>query len=480
MTRLLALVLLVSLGAAPAIAQPNPYVIALTASATPAPTPALKYELLPRLRDRVPGNAALEYHRAYLLRPAWPGDPKEGQALQEKLIGWEEMPLEQLPVADVRNYLRGYTGTFRALDRGARCDHCDWELTGTLKTNHIETLLPEVQATRDMSRFHLLRIKADLAENKFDDVAHGLQTGFRMAKDVGEGPTLIQMLVGLSLGNVYVGASEKLIGRPDAPNLYWAVTTLPRPFIDPRPGLQGEAILFDSLFPDLRELEKGPVSAERANVAAADMFRKLRRIGGGEDDPADDPLGKVELGTYVTLQAPAARKQLIAMGRPAEEVEKMPPAQAVVLRAAAVLRSLSDDQAKCFSLPYPQATKELGAVRERANQLAKDNAGDVFIKLFLLALPATEKVYEAHARLERRLAGLRAVEAVRLYAAAHGGTPPKTLADVPVPVPDDPYTLKPFGYTVDGHTFTLDAPSVNGEPAHAGNSFRYQVTIRGK
>src|SRR5439155_17705084 len=113
------------------------------------------------------------------------------------------------------------------------------------------------------------------------------------------------------------------------------------------------------------------------------------------------------------------------------------------------------------------------AVRERANQLAKDNTGDVFIKLFLLALPATEKVYEAHARLERRLAGLRAVEAVRLYAAAHGGSPPKTLGEVGVPVPDDPYTLKPFGYAVDGTTFTLDAPPQNGEPPHAGNSFRY-------
>ena len=69
---------------------------------------------------------------------------------------------------------------------------------------------------------------------------------------------------------------------------------------------------------------------------------------------------------------------------------------------------------------------------------------------------------------------------VRLYAAAHGGSLPKALSEVGVPVPDDPYTLKPFVYAADGNTFTLDAPPVNGEQAHAGNSYRYAVTIRAK
>ncbi|HJZ55967.1 MAG TPA: hypothetical protein VKE74_13440, partial [Gemmataceae bacterium] len=412
MTRFLAVLMLVSLGStvhaisprgdAPGPDQPN--TISLNVSATPAPTPVLRYELLPRLRDRIPGNAALDYHRAYLLRPNWPRDPKESQAQDQKVIEWEEAPVEKLPVADVRKFLASYHSTFTALDRGAQCDRCDWELTRTLKIENIGTLLPEVQAQRELARFQRLRIRADLAENNFDAAARGLQTGFRLAKDVGEGPSLIQMLVGIALASIFTGETEQFVQRPDAPNLYWAITALPRPFIDPRPALEGEAVLFDSLFPHLKELEKGPVSAERANLALEDTFGMLRRFGA--DEPGGEPGGafsRLGLAGYVALQAPEARKQLIALGRPAAEIEKMPPAQVVLLRAGAVIRSLADDQRKCFHLPYPQARAELGRVRERANKM-KATEKDVFVQLFLLLVPATEKVHEAHSRLERRLA----------------------------------------------------------------------------
>src|SRR5579871_5069769 len=77
------------------------HTIKLTATATPAPVPALKYELLPRLRDRVPGNAATDYRRAALLRPSWPRDPKEAKEQEDKLQKWEEATPEQLPVAEV-------------------------------------------------------------------------------------------------------------------------------------------------------------------------------------------------------------------------------------------------------------------------------------------------------------------------------------------------------------------------------------------
>lgn len=479
MTRILATLVLAALGAAVAAAQPPSHVIPLTVSATPAPRPSLKYELLPRLRDRVPGNAALDYHRAYMLRPNWPRDPKESTAQNDLVIGWEEMPIEKLPVADVRSFLAPYRNTFRALERGAHCERCDWEFARTLREQNYSAVLPEVQAQRELTRFLYLRLRVDLAENKFDDAVSGLQVGFRLAKDVGEGPSMIQMLIGVAIASIFDGAIEKFIVRPDAPNLYWALTALPRPFIDPRAALEGEAILFSSMFPDLKELEAGPVSADRANVALENTFRMLHRLA-DEGAPANDPFARLGLAGYVALQAPEARKQLVALGRPAAEVEKMPPAQVVLLRAVAVIRSLSDDQLKCFYLPYPRATKELGEVRLRANRLGKADDTDAFIKLFLMTLPATEKVYEAHSRLGRRMAGLRAVEAVRLHAAGNNGAPPKSLAEVSVPVPNDPYTDTPFVYTVEGNTYTIDAPSTNGEPAHVGNSFKYQVTLRAK
>jgi hypothetical protein len=249
--------------------------------------------------------------------------------------------------------------------------------------------------------------------------------------------------------------------------------------MDPRISIEGEAVLFDSMFTNLKELEKGPVSADRANIALEEMFRLIPRLG-GSTQPADEPggLSKLGLAGYIAINAPEARKQLVALGRPAEEVEKMPPAQVIILRAAALIRSLADDQAKAFYLPYHEGVKELAKVKERANKLTQGKETDVFVRLFLLVIPAYEKVYDAHSRMGRRLAGLRTVEAVRLHAAENNGQLPKTLADVKLVIPDDPYTGKPFAYAVKGDAFTLDAPSVNGEPPHAGNSFRYAVTLR--
>jgi hypothetical protein len=456
--------------------QPTTDVRPLTVTPAAAPIPSLTYELLPRLRDRVPGNAALDYHRAYILRPGWPRDPKESAALNEKLIAWEEAPIEKLPVAEVKKYLAGYSATFRTLDAAARADRCDWELTGKMSVQNIDLLLPEVQAFREIARVQRLRIRVDLAENDFDAAVRNIQTGLRLGKDVGEGPTLIQSLVGIAITTIFLREVEGLIQRPNAPNLYWALTTLPRPLIDPRPALEGETRLFFNLFPNAKLLEKGPVSADRANTLLEEMLTAFASMG--NPDNFKIGFGGVALAGYVALNAPAARKQLVTLGWPAASVEKMPAAQVVALRAITAYRSFTDDQTKCFSLPYPEARKELAQVSKRAEKMKKDT-GDAIIAVFSLTLPAVEKVFEAHARLARRLAALRAIEAVRLYAAANEGKLPKSLADVKaVPVPDDPYTLKPFEYSVKGNTFTLTGPPPAGDKPNRGNNFRYEVTFK--
>ena len=59
--------------------------------------------------------------------------------------------------------------------------------------------------------------------------------------------------------------------------------------------------------------------------------------------------------------------------------------------------------------------------------------------LFADALvPALQKVRRAQGRLEQRIALLRHVEALRLYAAEHDGKLPAKLADVSVPLPRRP------------------------------------------
>ena len=482
MPRLPALLLLLGLSsvvmAQPPKDAPPSYVRTTTVSPAVEPVPALKYELLPRLRDRVPGNAAHEYRRAALLLPDPPRHPDAARKQFEITESWYGMTLDNLPVAEVRKHLKGYTGALRALDAAARCSHCDWQLVGRLSAETLDGHLTEVQKYRELSRVLDLCVRADLAEKKFDDAARNIATGLRLGKDVGEGATLIQMLVGIAITATFQGELDRWIEQPGAPNLYWALTTLPNPFIDPRIALEGEAVFGKTTFPELKELEEGPVAEEVATRTLENLFRSF---SGMDDDELgfEATLGKFGLLAYVALHHSEAKQALISMGRPAKEVEKMPAAQVVGLRTILGYRALWDDQVKCFSLPYPRATAELAKLREQS--LKQRKSGDPLLAVFAMLVPATEKVYHAHARTGRRIAGLRAVEAIRLHAATNDGQLPRLLSDVTaVPVPDDPNTGKPFEFKLEGNTFTLNAPPPPGEPPHAGNAFRYVVTIREK
>jgi len=107
------------------------------------------------------------------------------------------------------------------------------------------------------------------------------------------------------------------------------------------------------------------------------------------------------------------------------------------------------------------------------------NKGNLEVLLPALLLPAVEKVFEARTRLDRKVALLRCVEAVRLYAAAHDGKPPAALADIKeVPVPADPLTGKPFDYKADGDQATLTARPPAGQQPNPGNMIVYQLTIK--
>jgi hypothetical protein len=94
-------------------------------------------------------------------------------------------------------------------------------------------------------------------------------------------------------------------------------------------------------------------------------------------------------------------------------------------------------------------------------------------------LPAIRNVVEATARLDRHVAALRCVEAIRLHAAAHGGKLPAKLSDITeVPVPVDPATGKSFVYQVKGDRVDLrDPPRADGRPALA-LPLHYELTFK--
>ncbi|OWK45735.1 hypothetical protein [Fimbriiglobus ruber] len=475
-----------ALAALPAVAQEPPLpptqadrkeIVTVVA---PAPVPALRYELLPPARDRVPGNAAVGYFKAITLRPAPPKDAAAAQKQQALYETWNAAPIDRLPAKDAAEYLKPYRDMLRAADEAARCDRCDWHPGTPLKIEDIQGMLSSVQGNREVIRGLKLRARLELAEKRPADAVRTVQTMFQIAKHYGEGGTAIQMLVGLAFEAITLGCVEDMIRQPDGPNLYWALTAAPHPLVDPRPALDGEAEMSTSFIPNLRELTAGPMTEARAVKTYQDAIRLLKgSLGDAENEGLLDLLGRLEMAAGQSLQGPRAKTDLTARGWPAADVDAMPNAQAVLLRAVAVHRELWDDQVKLFYLPYPAALTQLAVVEKRTKAVGKTYPNDAIIGILSQVYPALSKVHESHRRLVRRVAQLRAVEAVRLQAAVNGGVLPKTLADVTVvPVPDDPNTGKPFEYAATTDTFTLTAPPPPGEKPNLANAVEYVVTVR--
>lgn len=80
-------------------------------------------------------------------------------------------------------------------------------------------------------------------------------------------------------------------------------------------------------------------------------------------------------------------------------------------------------------------------------------------------------------RLDRNLALLQCVEAIRSYAAMHGGQLPKTLAEITeVAVPKDPISGAAFRYTRTGAAAVLESAVPSG--SNAKDEMRYEITVK--
>jgi len=87
------------------------------------------------------------------------------------------------------------------------------------------------------------------------------------------------------------------------------------------------------------------------------------------------------------------------------------------------------------------------------------------------------KVHLLMNRLDRQVAILQCIEAMRLYAVANEGKFPKLLSDATlVPVPDDPVAHKAFVYTRIGAKAVLEMPTLKGVTDR--DTIRYELSFK--
>ncbi len=446
--------------------QPEIQVRKLTVTPAAAPVPALRYKLLPDLRETTPGNAALLYYRAFA--PEWSRQIRANKDLNEKLNDATDKTAAQVKAMPDAQFIRNWP-RLKEVDRAARRAYCDWDLTQKLREDGILMLMPDIQGLREFARDLKLRAKLELADRQFDQAAYTLQTGLQLGRDAAHGPTLIQGLVGVAISAIMLNEAEEWIGTAGSPSLYWALTNLPKPFIDLRMGLQGERLMFDNLLPGFHEALVSGHMRPMSHDQLHDILSKLAGVA------ANDPSAGVPL--FIALVAKnygPAKEYLKEHGWPAEQVEALPAAQVVLLHEAATYDRLYDEMLKWQGQPYWVATVGL----ERFDRELKDEVDRSGRRSLVgLLLPAVTKVYAASVRNDRIINLLRIVEALRLYAAAHGKFPEKLGDITEVPVPVDPYTGQAFDYRLDGETAILTAPPPAGVPPLAGNSRRYEIRL---
>jgi len=428
------------------------------------PVPAMAYRLLPRLLNQKTGNAALLYYSAAALCP-----DKEPEDLYEKIGEWRDLPVDQLPRKEVEQALSSFSNSFHYIALAAQRADCQWEMP--LEDGY-SLQLPHLSTFRRMIFAMQLRIRLKIADGQTDQALEMLQQGLYMGRSIARGRTVIQDLVGTAIAALMFREVEGLIQMPDSPNLYWALTALPNPMIDMYSSLEYEREVLFIEFPVLRNLENEVLTPEQASTVVSDFMKKMQTLGGGDDDVPFE--GLLPIG-WVMLHYSDAKQFLARKGFSQQRIEEMPAAQAVLIYQKQEYLEMLDNMYKWFVIPYDQAQPHL----DKSERLfdGHNRARGIKANLFCTLLPALSRIAFLQARLDRHIALLRTIEAIRMFAADHSGRLPGSLAEITsVPIPSDPVTGKDFLYDrIDARNARLEAPV---SPAESRKRPVYELAIK--
>ncbi|NOY29688.1 MAG: hypothetical protein GXP28_05795 [Planctomycetes bacterium] len=455
------------------------YKMTVTAAAEPAP--ALKHRLCLRPHEYKPGNAATYYLRANAengLSGAWRNARKEfGEAVDD----WygDSIPLNELPLDMVRKA----AGRFDSLvsnfiEPASTRQDCDWgyNLTELRGSEVYAMLLPGAQQSRSIARMLALRSRLAIVEGRFDDAIDHMRMNYRLASNVGQEPILVCGLIGIAIEGVTSHTVIDLISAPDSPNLYWALTELPRPLVDMREAIRLEVSACERVCPILLDAETAEHSPEEWARLIARNIDFLKGLWGSSSGTEEFFEGQNLVGIAVTGLAlrtyPAAKQRLLHAGMAVDRVEKMPVGQVLAIDAAREYRRIADEQEKWWYVPFPVARHRMKEAGRRFYDVGLQSGFGA--TLASLLSPATRAARTAQARHEWQMNALRVIEALRMHAAETGRLP-ESLDEIQiVPVPENPITTHPYQYHLDGQTAVLELPFSDGMP---GVASRYEITL---
>jgi hypothetical protein len=470
--------------------EPKP--IRLWLSPAKPPTPALRYQLLPDARIAISGDAAPLYRQAIDVL-----NGKLSREQEEQLFSWTMLSPDRFPKDEVSKFLAAYEEFFALLDQAALHDYCDWGVRELVLEKGVAAgSLPEIRRGRAVGRMLALRARAEVLDGRFDQAVVTLRIGLAFARHTGESGALGHFLIGGAIAADNLQQLDAFVGKANAPNLYFALTDLPTPFVSFRTACEIDRLFLYGTFPGLAETamnrDAGNLS-EKQLQDCINSFDSLRRSFSLTEQLFYYP-EHLLLAQNIQKKHEAAKKALIAAGRPSDKVEAMPPVQVALLHAQLEYDAAIDDVLHLQARPYWEIVDRLKRLdqqyqtepramlfpletRERLAREQDPNAPALPLVPFLF--PRLNRIVFVRARTDRKIALLRTIEAIRCYAATHDGQLPPTLNTIKeVPLPLDPVTGRAFRYYVNRDTATLHAPPPAHEAPNGGNSVTYELRIR--
>jgi hypothetical protein len=431
--------------------------IRLRVQPMPAPEPALRYMLLPELKEMSPGNPIQNYLKCALDEYRFVFDKGQFER-RETLLA---MPLAEVELEELHDFGKS---ALAQVDRAARLDNPDWQILLKIKADGIKTLLPDLLQIRGLTRALQQRFRSEVAISRFDEAIRTAKTMFAMSRHLDAHPTLIGNLVGIETANLAIAALDEMLAQPGCPNLYWALTNLPAPLVTFESGRAGERLMVSTVFDGLNS--EAPMSAAELKkfidsldvlLGDGDAAKANARVRAWIDERARDQ-----------ARIAAASARLIKSGIPEKAVRSFSTDQLILL----------DEKREC-DVRFDDVTKILGFPAWQVELLAENAKPSKEPALFADALVSEEyAVRRSQGRLEQRIALVIHVEALRMYAAEHNGAFPSRLADISVPLPADPFRGKAFRYEATGKTAHVRGTPPESERKNVGYSVHYEITVR--
>jgi hypothetical protein len=435
--------------------QPQEDVRSFELTAVAPPSPAMKYQLrYDDLADRLPGDAVVLYMDAALLM-----GPDAGPNATKALDAFKAHDMKKF--AELAPDAVNRTTVFQELELAARREHCDWhppyrELGG-------QTLLPHLVMLLNAGRVMAVRALSEVDAGKPTDAVATLRVGYALSYKLTGEPTIVSHLVALRIESMLNDGVAHLMDRPDAPNLYWALMDLPARKPD---GSLLDVNRLASATSNVPELIKAKNGEELSAEQWRGVLRKVTQIVTAE--PPSEPLPDPITGVSADVMRQARAEYAAA--------HHLTPEQAQGVDAAIVIGTFDfhqyviiyDETYKLHGLPYPMLLARTKANTARAEALKRSQPANPFVQQ-----PNTgHNVIRTYARVDRQVAALACVEALRSYAAAHGGALPAKLNQIDdTPAPQNPATGRPFEYRVENGAAVLSDDGLE-------MPLRYTVKIR--